>query len=215
MSSRKTSPKQNSRRAFDNRAFPIFSGTLLELKNSKSSLVNCPTKKAKSGERFTEKLPVRSKKLSELLAPGGVFALEKRPGEALPETKIYGRSLARKNMVPPRSYFYPQIPQAVYPPRRAIRNRVILFTPQFALASSGFSFFFARLFDEKMVRRGGYREKFGQRLGIYDRDLRARLSLSRGKRPTWLHAVSVGEVMIANKLAASSCERSNLMCLVC
>jgi 3-deoxy-D-manno-octulosonic-acid transferase len=53
----------------------------------------------------------------------------------------------------------------------------------------------------KMVRRGGYREKFGQRLGIYDRDLRARLSQSRGKRPTWLHAVSVGEVMIALKLA--------------
>jgi 3-deoxy-D-manno-octulosonic-acid transferase len=52
----------------------------------------------------------------------------------------------------------------------------------------------------KMVRRGGYREKFGQRLGIYDRDLRARLSRSREKGPTWLHAVSVGEVMIALKL---------------
>ncbi len=53
----------------------------------------------------------------------------------------------------------------------------------------------------KMVRRGGYREKFGQRLGIYDRDLRARLSQRRGKRSTWLHAVSVGEVMIALKVA--------------
>jgi 3-deoxy-D-manno-octulosonic-acid transferase len=53
----------------------------------------------------------------------------------------------------------------------------------------------------KMVRRGGYREKFGQRLGIYDPDLRARLSHSSGKRPIWLHAVSVGEVMIALKLA--------------
>jgi 3-deoxy-D-manno-octulosonic-acid transferase len=53
----------------------------------------------------------------------------------------------------------------------------------------------------KMVRRGGYREKFGQRFGIYDRDLRARLSQSGGKRPTWLHAVSVGEVIIALKLA--------------
>jgi 3-deoxy-D-manno-octulosonic-acid transferase len=48
----------------------------------------------------------------------------------------------------------------------------------------------------KMVRRGGYREKFGQRLGIYDRKLRARLS----KQSTWLHAVSVGEVNIALKL---------------
>lgn len=53
----------------------------------------------------------------------------------------------------------------------------------------------------KMVRRGGYRKKFGQRLGIYNRELRARLSQSGGKRPTWLHAVSVGEVMIALKLA--------------
>jgi 3-deoxy-D-manno-octulosonic-acid transferase len=53
----------------------------------------------------------------------------------------------------------------------------------------------------KMVRRGSYREKFGQRLGIYDRDSRARLFPSGGKRPTWLHAVSVGEVMIALKLA--------------
>ncbi len=53
----------------------------------------------------------------------------------------------------------------------------------------------------KMVRRGGYREKFGQRLGIYDRDLRKRLSCSHEKKSIWLHAVSVGEVMIALKLA--------------
>ena len=52
----------------------------------------------------------------------------------------------------------------------------------------------------KMVRLGGYRKKFGQRLGIYDRDLRARLSRSNEKGSTWLHAVSVGEVMIALKL---------------
>jgi len=50
----------------------------------------------------------------------------------------------------------------------------------------------------KMVRRGGYREKFGQRLGIYDRDVRIGLSK---RRSTWLHAVSVGEVNIALKLA--------------
>jgi 3-deoxy-D-manno-octulosonic-acid transferase len=50
----------------------------------------------------------------------------------------------------------------------------------------------------KMIRRGGYREKFGQRLGIYDRELRARLSKQKS---TWLHAVSVGEVNIAFKLA--------------
>src|SRR5262249_12078980 len=45
---------------------------------------------------------------------------------------------------------------------------------------------------------GGYREKFGQRLGIYDHEVRARLS---AQKSTWLHAVSVGEVNIALKLA--------------
>jgi 3-deoxy-D-manno-octulosonic-acid transferase len=51
----------------------------------------------------------------------------------------------------------------------------------------------------KMIRRSGYREKFGQRLGWYDIDLRSRL---RKRRSTWLHAVSVGEVAVALKLAA-------------
>jgi 3-deoxy-D-manno-octulosonic-acid transferase len=50
----------------------------------------------------------------------------------------------------------------------------------------------------KMIRRGGYRKKFGQRLAIYDCDVRARLSKQRS---TWLHAVSVGEVNVALKLA--------------
>jgi len=51
----------------------------------------------------------------------------------------------------------------------------------------------------KMFRRGGYRDKFGQRLGIYDRQLRA---LLYWKKPIWLHAVSVGEVMVALKLTS-------------
>ena len=50
----------------------------------------------------------------------------------------------------------------------------------------------------KMFRRGGYREKFGQRLGIYGADVRSRLA---GVTSTWFHAVSVGEVAIALKLA--------------
>jgi 3-deoxy-D-manno-octulosonic-acid transferase len=50
----------------------------------------------------------------------------------------------------------------------------------------------------KMIRRGGYREKFGQRLGVYDGAVRNRFS---NQRPTWLHAVSVGEVNIGLKLA--------------
>lgn len=51
----------------------------------------------------------------------------------------------------------------------------------------------------KLLRRGNYRHKFAQRLGIYDRDVRARLA---SHRCTWIHAVSVGEVAIALKLAA-------------
>ncbi|HEX3818654.1 MAG TPA: glycosyltransferase N-terminal domain-containing protein, partial [Chthoniobacterales bacterium] len=51
----------------------------------------------------------------------------------------------------------------------------------------------------KMRRRGNYRDKFGQRLGIYDRETRRRLSAGH---QTWVHAVSVGEVMIALKLVA-------------
>src|SRR5436305_11833676 len=58
--------------------------------------------------------------------------------------------------------------------------------------------FFLPGYLTKMIRRGGYREKFGQRLGMYDRELRNGLSK---KRPTWLHDVSVGEVNIALKLA--------------
>src|SRR5262245_47520514 len=58
--------------------------------------------------------------------------------------------------------------------------------------------FFLPSYFVKMIRRGGYREKFGQRLGIYDRELRVRLSKQKS---TWLHAVSVGEVNIALKLA--------------
>ena len=52
----------------------------------------------------------------------------------------------------------------------------------------------------KMVRRGNYAPKFGQRFGIYSREVRARLASSR---PVWLHAVSVGEVNVALKIAAA------------
>src|SRR5438309_5310059 len=50
----------------------------------------------------------------------------------------------------------------------------------------------------KMFRRGGYRKNFGQRLGFYSTEYRQRL---HGKNPTWIHAVSVREVVIALKLA--------------
>jgi 16S rRNA (guanine966-N2)-methyltransferase len=47
-----------------------------------------PYEKTKSGECFTEKL-LTSENLGQLLAPGGVFVLEKRPSEALPEIKLW------------------------------------------------------------------------------------------------------------------------------
>ena len=50
----------------------------------------------------------------------------------------------------------------------------------------------------KLLRRGNYRHKFGQRFGVYDREVQARLS---SHRCTWIHAVSVGEVAIALKLS--------------
>lgn len=49
----------------------------------------------------------------------------------------------------------------------------------------------------RMVRRGDYRRDFGQRFGRYAPDLRAKFS--RGEW-FWVHAVSVGELLIALKL---------------
>lgn len=51
----------------------------------------------------------------------------------------------------------------------------------------------------KLLRRGNYRHKFGQRFGFYDGEVRGRLA---SRRCTWIHAVSVGEVAIALKLAS-------------
>ena len=49
----------------------------------------------------------------------------------------------------------------------------------------------------RMLKRGKYRHKFGQRFAIYSPRVRGKLS--RGGW-TWVHAVSVGEVLIAVKL---------------
>jgi 16S rRNA (guanine966-N2)-methyltransferase len=45
-----------------------------------------PYEKTEDGRRFTEKL-LAHEALSQLLAPDGIFVLEKRPAEALPEMK--------------------------------------------------------------------------------------------------------------------------------
>lgn len=60
-----------------------------------------------------------------------------------------------------------------------------------------FSVFFllsAPFYFWKMWRRGGWKARFGQRFGFYDRSLVARL---RSEKPlVWMHAVSVGEVNV-------------------
>lgn len=48
----------------------------------------------------------------------------------------------------------------------------------------------------RMVRRGGYRNGFAQRLGLYEPALRARLD---ERSRVWIHAVSVGETFVAIK----------------
>lgn len=52
-------------------------------------------------------------------------------------------------------------------------------------------------FIHRMIKRGKYRHKFAQRFGIYSPRV---LKKIREGKWTWVHAVSVGEVMIALKL---------------
>lgn len=53
-------------------------------------------------------------------------------------------------------------------------------------------------FAMRMIRRGNYRHKFGQRFAIYSARTLVRLRAVQG-RAIWVHAVSVGEVLIALK----------------
>jgi len=50
----------------------------------------------------------------------------------------------------------------------------------------------------RLVRRGNYQRKFGQRFGIYDPQLQARLGSGEW---IWIHSISVGETFLALKLA--------------
>jgi 3-deoxy-D-manno-octulosonic-acid transferase len=64
----------------------------------------------------------------------------------------------------------------------------------------------------RMARRGNYRHKFGQRFGIYSSRVRSKLA---GRSAwTWVHAVSVGEVMVALKLIARLRALSPQTCFV-
>lgn len=53
-------------------------------------------------------------------------------------------------------------------------------------------------FFVRMLRRGQYREKFGQRLGLFCHADRQRLAQHRW---LWIHSISVGETLMALKLA--------------
>lgn len=50
----------------------------------------------------------------------------------------------------------------------------------------------------RTLRRGNLRDKFGQRFGRYDAAARARFV---GRRWLWIHSISVGETLVALKLA--------------
>jgi len=56
----------------------------------------------------------------------------------------------------------------------------------------------------RMLKRGKYRHKFGQRFAIYSQRVRTRLQCGGW---IWVHAVSVGEVLIAMKLIRRLKER--------
>ena len=49
----------------------------------------------------------------------------------------------------------------------------------------------------RMLRRGGYAARMGDRFALYPE---AALAFARGPRPIWIHAVSVGEVQVAGQL---------------
>jgi len=63
----------------------------------------------------------------------------------------------------------------------------------------------------RMLKRGKYRHKFGQRFGLYSPRVRAKLACGGW---TWIHAVSVGEVLIAQKLIREMKRRDPLLRVV-
>ncbi len=53
-------------------------------------------------------------------------------------------------------------------------------------------------FALRMIRRGGYRERFADRFGRLPENIVEKLKVSRGR--IWIHAVSVGEVFVAGQV---------------
>ena len=93
-------------------------------------------------------------------------------------------------MTPPPSAF--RLPPSALPPdaRRSLFIYNLFFPLVFLALLPGFLL--------RMFRRGGYREKFRQRLGRYTAAERDRFA--RGEW-IWLHSISVGETLLALKIA--------------
>ena len=87
-------------------------------------------------------------------------------------------------------------PQTRHPPSLPVRTRLILLGYNLLFPVGFLALMPAYLV--KMFRRGQYREKFGQRFGVYSAGVRGKIE---GGQWIWIHAVSVGEVLIALKLA--------------
>ena len=102
--SRKISPKQTCKGVFDDQDVFDFLGTHRTLRNFEIIFADPPYEKTKPGESFTEKL-LTDETLPQLLEPGGIFVLEKRPGEVLPEMKLW-RSFVRKHTAQLKCCFY-------------------------------------------------------------------------------------------------------------
>ncbi len=52
----------------------------------------------------------------------------------------------------------------------------------------------------RMWRRGGYRNRMGDRFGVYPPEIVIKLRGIAAQRPFWIHAVSVGEVYVAGQM---------------
>ena len=153
--------------------------------------------------------------LSQLLDPDGILCWKSARTEALPEMpqwrlfrqKTYGSTevLVSGSNLRATPVRFGQVRDS----QTAIRNFMIRFIYNL-LWPIGLLFFLPGYFV-KMIRRGGYREKFGQRLGIYDGELRvspvkARIDLAaRGKRWGSKYRVETGPLR---------CARSSRICAV-
>ena len=176
-------PGQNSRAALRNAMSSSFFGGLFQAKHSTSSLPIRPYERTSGGESFTELL-LGNDGLAEMTKALGTFVLEKAPSEKTPRIGARGALRVRRNTARPKCCFCNALHE-------------FFFSITFCFRSG--CCFSSRAYLVKMTRRGNYRANFGQRIGLYGRKVRARLA---DKRVTWIHAVSVGEVAIALKLAA-------------